>query len=346
MDRNQETELKILLEKFTGLYIGRDKSVDFSKWLAGQIRQEMPDMTENASETLSGDIIEAVAKYDHTLSELNKAVETGQSKEEWFADRMSETYSDMPSNEAGNKLVQIESEWTASNIQLMQEIEDEPEETIEVLESEVIDDNWNEYSLKSKALDIGKQAVMSGLGATANIIKENIESGENDNISGVIGYALREGIETAKGEVKAVVAGAVKTAAEKGLTNLLPEDASVETISDISCVAVESTAALFDVATGKITMSEGLEKAGKAGIAAAAKLGANALKGALASIPVVGPIVVKLSNGLLDHMKSPKFTENVYTVVRDAARATWEGIKETGRGIWNKIKNFGKKILQ
>ena len=349
MDRNnnitEETELKNILKGFIVSYVKRDKSVDFSTWLAERIQKEIPYFRVSASREVSRKIIEAVGAYDKTLDELNKAIESGQSKEEWLADRMAEFCADMSVGEAGNRLQEIDNDWNTANALLMGEIENTVEETAEVFEAEIMD-NLNEYSLKKMSLDIGNQAVMFGLGSAANIIKNNIENGEVIDVGDVIGQVLQVGVETAAGEVKAVVTGAVKATVEKGLINILPYDTPIENICDISCLAVESAGALFDVATGKTTMTEALDRSGRASVAAACRWCAGALKAKMALIPVVGPLVVNLAGGLLEHMKSPKFTENVYTVVHDAAIATWEGIKESTVRIWNKIKNFGKKLLQ
>jgi hypothetical protein len=339
----EETALKNVMGDFIGSYAERDKNVDFSNWLAERLQSEMPSMPEDASRRLSGEIIEAVAEYDRTLSDLDEAVDSGRSKEEWLAERMLEAGTGMPLSEAGGVLRQINNDLNASNTLLMQEIGDASEGGAIVVDAELVE--WNEYSVKSKALEIGRQALMSGLGAAAMTVKANMESGDISDISGTVGRALRDGVEAASGEVKAVVAGAIKTAAEKGLTDMLPADTPVETICDMAGAAVESASALFDAATGKSTMTEALDKAGRASIAAVCRFGAETLKGSLAAIPVVGPLVVRFAGGLLDHMESPKFSENVYTVVREAAVATWEGIKQTGRSIWNELKNSVKQSL-
>jgi hypothetical protein len=337
MDRNnniaEEKTLKSILDSFVGSYIGRDKTVDFSSWLAGQIQHEMPDITVATSENLSRKIIEAVAEYDKTLNNLNQAIESGYSKEEWLADRVTEAYDGMPFEEAGNLLKETDNDWIAANALLMGETVD----TSEVIESEFVE--WNEYSVKSKALDIGRQAVMSGLGTVANIIKKNAESGEAAGMNELIGQILQTGAETAASEVKAVVAGAIKTAAENKLADFLPAGTPIEYICDIAGIAVESAEALFNVAAGKTTMTEALDVTGRASVTAACHWCAGALKAKLALIPFAGPLAVNLAGGLLDHMKSPKFTENVYTVVHDAAVATWNGIKEKKRGIFSKLKN-------
>ena len=338
-----EKNLNEIFESFINSYSERDKSVGFSNWLANRLQQEIPEMSDDLSENLSKEIIEAVAAYDQTLEELNKAVESGQSKEEWLAGSMAEDYADMSFDDMGSKLQRIDYDLNTSNTALMREIETVPDGAEMAVDTEIVD--WNEYSVKKKVYDIGQQAVMLGIGAAAATIKRNVESSENTDVGDVIGQALHDGIETAKGEVKAVVAGVIKTAAEKKMADILPVDTSTDTICDLACVAVENADALLSVATGKNTMLEALDKMGRASVAAASRLGSNVLKGTLASIPVVGPVVVQFAGGLLDHIKSPKFTENVYPVVRDVARATWDGIKQTGRSIWNKLKTSVSELL-
>lgn len=334
---HSDTMIKNVMDNFISSYAARDKSIDFSEWLAKRLQQEMPDMPSDAGERLSKEIIEAVASYDRTLGELNSAVGAGQSKEEWLADRAIEACTDIPINEASGTLVQIENSLNKSNTQLMQNIVEFPGDTLSIVNPESTE--WNKYSLKSKALDIGKQSVMSGLNVAANIVKMNRESDIPVDVGDTLKLALHEGIETAKGEVKAVVAGAVRTVAEKGLSEHLPADTSVDTIADIAGVAVEGAVALMDVATGKTSMTEALEKTTRAGVAAVGRWGAEALRGKLLCIPIVGPLVVEFAGGLLDHLTSEKFTENMYTVVHDAAVATWEGIKQAGQNLWNKITN-------
>lgn len=340
---NEDDEIKNILNNFTNAYAERDKSIVFSKWLAERIKQEIPEMSEDVSKKLSNDIIGAVAAYDQTLDELNRAVEEGQSKEEWLAERMVEAVADIPSNEAGNILQKIDNDYTVSNALLMKELDEKSQETVTAIEGEVVD--WNEYSIKDKALNIGKQAVMSSLGAAAGIVKRSMENEECPDVSDVIGQAMQEGIEIASNEVKAVVAGAIKTSVEKRLLNILPQDTPVETITNMACLAVESASTLSDVVSGKKTTIEALEEIGRAGVAAACNIGADIVKGSIGKIPVIGPVAVQFAGGLIDHMKSHKFSNDVYTVVRDTAVATWNGIKQTSKTMLNSLKNTVKSLL-
>ena len=338
----ESAELNSFVEGFINSYNNRDKNIDFSSWLTAKLQEEMPDMSADSSRTLSEEIVEGVAEYDRTLNDLNEAVEMGQSKEEWLAGRVAEAYADMPFNEAGGILQQVDNDFNAANTSLMREFEDASEPQVTVVEAEIVD--WNEYSVKNKAFSIAQQAAMSGLGTAADIIKMSMESGETVDADYVIGQALEIGTEVATCEIKAVVAGAIKTATEKGLTDILPADTPVDTICDIAGVAVENAAALFDVAAGKTTMAEALEKAGRASVAAACHWCVTALKVKLALIPVVGPLISILAGNLLEKMKNPKFLESTYTAVRNVACSTWGRIKQAGQSIFNKLKNTATNL--
>lgn len=313
------TSMKSVLDSFIDSYTKRDRSIGFSDWLEGKLRQEMPGMSEEEGKRLAGEIIEAVSSYDGTLDELNAAIDAGQSKEEWLAERLAETYADMPADATGERLQQIEGDFSASNMQLMRGIDEMQIEAPEAAEMGSIE--WNEYSIKDKAYKIGKHAVLSGMAVGANIVKGRAQGDRTAEIAGIVRETLQDGIKKDSREVKAVVAGAIKTAAENGTVDI-PD----ETICDMAGVAVESAEALYDAACGESTMAEAMDRIGRASVAAACRYCARVLKGALSCLPF-GKLLVDLGEGLLDHMRSPQFTENVYTVVRDTAVATWEGIK-------------------
>jgi len=337
MEKYDYSQRDSIVGNFVTSYTERDKSIDFSVWLAEKLQHEMPDMAADASQRLSQEIIGAVDGYDRTLNDLNKAVDAGQSKDEWLASNLQEAYADMPINEAGNILQQLDHKLIVSNSQLMND------DVVDIVEVEAAD--WNEYSIKNTAVNIGQQALMSGLGVASNIIKANMESGESTDIGGVVGQVLQAGMDTAVCEVKAVVAGAVKTAVEKGLTSILPAGTSVGSICDMACTAVESAAALADAAIGKITLTEALDRAGRACVAAVCRFGAGALKMKAAVIPFVGPAIAWLGEGLFKHMESPQFADDVHNVVRNTAKATWEGIKQKVESLLNKQAHSVKEKL-
>ena len=343
MKSDNKKALRDVLKSFMDSYDQRDKEAAFQQWLAERIKQDLPEMSDEDCKSLCVDIVEGIERYDRVLENLNESIEAGQSKEEWFAERLEEAYVDMPLDEAGSTLMQLESDLNESNANLMTEIEAVPEGTVFDVVADVSE--WNEYSVKSKVLDIGKQAVMAGIGAAAGAAKQNIEDGEAVEVGEVIENALNIGVDAAVGEVKAVVAGAIKVAAEKGLADILPSDTPIENICDMAGAAVECADAVMNAAQGKTSIMEAIERSARACVAAVCRFGAFALKFKLTKIPVVGPVVAVFAGGLINHMQGPKFADNVYNVLRDAAVATWDGIKQAASGLVGKFKNFSLQKL-
>lgn len=332
--------LKGVVGSFMEDYAQRDRGTDFSIWLEDRLRQEMPELPEGAERKLVQDITAAVADYDRTLTELDRAMDAGMSKEEWFAEQMAESCAGMEYDAAGEMLLQMDKGLTGSGVHLMQEMDGTQYEVEDVQETDAGPAGWNRYSVKNEIQEIGKKACFAGLAVAANAVRYREEADGETAIGDAVREALREDMVTAPQEVKAVVAGAVKVVAEKKLEDTLPFDTAIEDISDMAGVAVEGAEALFDLANGEISALEAVDRVGRAGVVSACRIGKRALEGRLVSIPLVGPVLVDLFGGLLEHMESPVFYENVYTVVHDAAVATWEGIKDFGRRAVQKVANI------
>ncbi len=120
---DDERTLKSMVGSFMESYAQRDKETDFSVWLGDRLRREMPELPEGSEQKLVKEIVAAVADYDKTLAELDEAMDAGMSKEEWFAERMAEDSAGMKYDNVGEKLLQIEHGLTASDMQLMQEMD-------------------------------------------------------------------------------------------------------------------------------------------------------------------------------------------------------------------------------
>ena len=334
--QEEKASLRNVLDGFLYSYVDRSINMRFSEWLSARIRQEVLDMTEEAGNKLTGEIIEAVARYDRTLEELNSAINGGESGEEWFARCMEKAYAGLAPDEVGRKLQEIESSYAVSNMQLMQEIDRAQGGEEIIVEDSPIE--WDEYSIKDKVSKIGKQIALSGVAVAANVVKEKVENKEDASIENVVKETFQKGLKQNPAEIKAVVAGAVKVAATKGLEDRIPEDMPVETICDMAGVAVEGAEALLDVVNGDSTMTDAMDKMCRASLAAGGHCCAGMIKGLLSKLPG-GFLIADLSSGLLDHLKSSKFVENIHKIgkdvcntVRDMAIDTWKGIKESTIG--------------
>ncbi len=343
MDHTEHTEntaLRGVVGDFISSYAKRDTTVSFSSWLSERLCQELPDLTPEASTKLTAEIMAAVDSYDKTLQNLNSAIDAGQSREEWLTDQIVDAYEDMPPEAAGEALQHMEAELLASNMQLMGKIDPAQVSGLSITETEATD--WNKYSLKAKAYDIGQQVNALMLSSAANALDQWAQGDEVD-FNTAISDGIRSGMRSSPEEVKAMVAGAVHVSAERGLTDLLPPGTSIEVIGDLAGAAVEGAEALCDAANGNITLTEAMDRTGRAGVAACCRVGARSLRKKLNNLPG-GPILTDLLGGLLDHMESPKFAKNVYTTVRDTAIATWEGVKNS-KAVTT-VKAVGKKLWQ
>ncbi len=341
----EDVSLKNIMDSFIESYAEQDRSGDFADWLRDKFRQEIPDLSEEAGERLAGEIIGAVAAYNKTLNELKTVVENGQSREGWFADRLLGNYADMPLADTGRNLLQIEENLTVSNSWLMQEIggkQIEAGTTCEEIKEPAVE--WNEYSIRSKAREIGEQVALTGMAVAANVMKERVQNEDDADISGIVRETLQSGLIKDSEETKAVVAGAVKVAVEKGIKNIIPEniseDVATDLIGSIAGAAVEGAEAMVDMAVGKSTVTEVTDRIGMAAVAAGGHMVREVLERRLAAVPYVGSVLVDIAGGLLDHLESPKFVQNAYKTIRDAAVDAWEGVKNSCTvGILRKVKN-------
>lgn len=332
-----DNEMKRIFESFLTSYAERDQTVDFSDWLAEQLQQEMPNMTDVECECLSHEIIEGIAQYNQALDDVGNAMDEGQSKEEWMADQMAGAYANMPPDDAGDRLRQIYNEMLEAESAARCEALDANAEHVAYVKGMLEDAAyWNELSLKDEALNIGKQAVMSGMSAATNAIKINIANRGTGVSSNVTEAVLRGMAAAGAGELKAVMAGVVRAAESKLEFNpfLEADGVDMEAICDLAGAAVEGAEALHDAATGKSSVLDAMDRVGRASVAALSRCGVAALgKSVEKSFPIAGPLVCELTEMMLDVMRTPEFSDAVYELFVEATTVLWEGVKQTARSI-------------
>lgn len=339
----EKKDLEVVLKDFIESYAQRDKSVEFSDWLESKLHQEIPDISKEASEQLTKDILGFVEQYDKTLEDLNHAISMGQTQEEWISDCLSKECADMSPDIVGERLTIVEEEFITSGVQFVKEMDSNLVNASYVVDEEGTE--WNAYRIKEKAREVGKKAAFAAVAVAADATRYKIENGSEVHFKEAVGEVLQDGLKGDAVEVKAAIAGAVKVAAIKGLNDALPTDTPTEVICDMAGVAVEGAEALFDAANGAIAGYEAVDRIGRAGVAAGCRCAKRALGGILVKVPVIGPILPTVLSGLLDYMESAKFYNGIYTIVKDAAIATWEGMKEFGKRTVNQVKQFGRVLV-
>lgn len=124
-DGLSEQEIEELAEaekRFIRAYAEREPEDTEGKWLAVQLKKELPEKTEEEIETMAGEILDSVGAFDSNLQELNAACSSGISKESWFAKKMSEAAEGMSMVDYGNYLNGIDNALNIANDQMMRTV--------------------------------------------------------------------------------------------------------------------------------------------------------------------------------------------------------------------------------
>lgn len=213
--------------------------------------------------------------------------------------------------------------------------------------------DWNIYSTRELAINLGRQAGVAGmqaaLVATGIDLASKVFSGEEVDGGEVAAAALQTGADAG---VKAAAGGALTVAVEKGMFSILPKPITPGTITKIACVGIENIKILWKVAKGELTMSEGLEHMGRTSTAmvsglACAGVGAGIGAAALSWIPIVGPIAGGVIGGIVGYTAGSKVGEAVFNGAKKIAekgkeivRSAWEGVKAVGSSIVDGIRSL------
>ena len=141
--------------------------------------------------------------------------------------------------------------------------------------------------------------------------------------------------------IKVAASGALATCVNKGLVKALPANTPEIVVSGLASAGIENIKVLSQVASGKMTMPEALNRMGDMNLAMAYEFVWG--KYALNYIPVVGPIVSTLvSAGTLplvgEKVRSLVFQglKKVVPVVKTVARKAYNTVKS----VCSKVKNF------
>ena len=218
--------------------------------------------------------------------------------------------------------------------------------------------NWNEYKSKDLAIGIGKQAgyaAIQGAAIGAGIeLATKVWNGEEIEAEEVVGQALTSGADFG---VKAATAGALKVGVEKGIVKVIPKGTSARTIANIAYVSIENVKILGKVATGELTVKEGLNKMEQITVATVAGI-TSSMKGTAIGATIgsvlgpVGTVVGSFVGGTVGYIAGSKVAETVVKGVQKVRSKAREVIKEVGSTIsygvsciCNGIKNIVGSLL-
>ena len=115
-------KLNTIVQEFVSSYSQKEDKVSTVEWLEGKLQEELPEKTKEEIQQLSREIIENVAEFDRNIESLNKACETGQTKESWFQEQVQKAFVGVSVNEYGNYLVDVDQALYQANTQMMRVI--------------------------------------------------------------------------------------------------------------------------------------------------------------------------------------------------------------------------------
>ena len=218
---------------------------------------------------------------------------------------------------------------------------------VEVQNSEIVPQmNWGSYDSRVLAKHVGKLSLVAGMRgaalATGFHIAAKIAADETIEPEEVVAVALETGSDVG---IKTAVSGAVKVAVDKGFIRIIPKGTPIGIIINITCVAIENVKILGRVATGELTVREGLDLMGCNTVSMVYGLtwsGTGTIVGVVAFswIPIVGPIIGGVVGGIVGYMAGAKFGEKVCEAAKAVAKTATTTIKK----IWEATKTVGRTI--
>ena len=206
--------------------------------------------------------------------------------------------------------------------------------------------NWNDYKAKDLAIGIGKQAGQAALlGAAVGVganIAQKVMNGEEIDGGEIVESAISSGADFG---IKAAAAGAIKVGVEKNILPMIPKGTPASTIASVAHVAVENVKIVGEMATGKLTVREGLDKMEQTTVSTVAGMAASTKGAAIGAAigTVLGPVgsaVGGFIGGTIAYVAGSKIGE---TVVKVAQKAR-EVIKDTLETVGDAICSVGNAI--
>lgn len=225
--------------------------------------------------------------------------------------------------------------------------------------------SYNDFRTKDLTMSVAKNAGVMALHSMAVTTGLNIVSkvfkGEAVEADELVESAIETGVDTS---VKVVAAGTLDVAVKKEVIRCIPKTTPTGVIANIACVGVENVKILSKIASGELSLTQGIDHMGRTsvsmaggfvGMAKGTAAGAAAGVALAACVPVIGlplGVVTGFVGGMVGYFGGSKIGEAVYnagkTVAKAAvgvAKAAWEGIKAVGRGVVDVVSGIGDVLF-
>ena len=120
--QEQAEQLSSVMRRFIASYSNKADTVSDNEWLKQELMKELPEISAEEAERLSGDSIREIARFDRDLRGIDEAVSRGETKESWFAAKLQEASSASSIHQFGGYLQSVETSIRQSNTQMLRVI--------------------------------------------------------------------------------------------------------------------------------------------------------------------------------------------------------------------------------
>ena len=265
-------EVGPIFGRFYKSYATKHQELGIQEWLFARLKEELPNREDSYIERVSNDIVDGVRNFDDDLKSLDASSERGLSKEQWLANSLEQFSSGLDRNEYGNYLADLDKNLALNNAMAMKAITakagENPviltknqEQDLEINKQD--DKDWNSYSTKALALNLGKQATLSGVTGLCMGIESYIDSQilNNDDVEvrDFVSNSIESGIDFG---LKVATTGAIEVAVENGIFPFLKKT-PVGILSCIGSGIVENCKTAWKFIKGEINGHEALDRVGR-----------------------------------------------------------------------------------
>lgn len=222
--------------------------------------------------------------------------------------------------------------------------------------------DYNQYQIKDLSLAIGKNAAALGIQSaavtTGLVVAQKVMNGETIDADELVTIAVKTGADTS---LKVVTAGTLQVAIRKGILTIIPQATPAGVIANIACVGIENVKILAKIASGELSVTNGIDQMGRvtvsmvgglAGMAKGAAIGASLT----AWIPVIGgplSVVTGLIGGMVGYFAGSKVGDIVYETgkkvagaAKSVAKVAVDGVKKAASAVTSGIKSAGRVVAR
>lgn len=115
-------EVRKILERFLNAYGKKPENMTDEDWLYERFKEELPEKNEEELKKISQDIVSGVQEFNKNIKDINEACAKGTTKEQWFADKISDAAQGVSVIDFGNYLKEIDTALKNANDQMYQTV--------------------------------------------------------------------------------------------------------------------------------------------------------------------------------------------------------------------------------